>query len=273
MEGAFMDVKHICSDELIFINKDQNILDGLKLMEKHKISRLPVNNDKKELVGIATEKGIAIKLSSLKYENLPPSHFHISTIMTKDVISIQANENIVGAAKILIKNNIGGLPVYSSDDLIGIVTKSDLIDICKGKAYQKIYVKDYMIKNLISVPQDSRLIHARRMVLEHNVGRVLIKNENDLVGILTFKDILDAFISFKEKVPETHQNAQIKNLLVEDVMSSNLEKINSNATIAEVAEKMLSLGFNGLPVVDDGDNLIGIITKTDLLTIIIDLES
>ncbi|MDR2545644.1 MAG: CBS domain-containing protein [Methanobrevibacter sp.] len=268
-----MEIKNICSQDLIFIDKDRNICDGLRLMRKNKISKLLViNNNKKELVGIVTEKGIAIKLSSSKYESLPPSHFHISTVMTKDVISVEENMSVIDVAQILIDNNIGGVPVYSSNKLVGIVTKSDLIDTCKGKAYERIFVEDVMNKDIISVSTNDRLVHARRLILDSNIGRVLVKDEDELVGILTSKDIANAFITFKKKVPESHQKAQIKNLLVNDIMTSNLEKIKLNTSTSEVADKMLSIGFNGLPVVGDKNELLGLITKTDLLNLLIDLE-
>ncbi|MDR2624360.1 MAG: CBS domain-containing protein [Methanobrevibacter sp.] len=268
-----MDVKNVCSNDLIFIDKDRNICDGLRLMRKNKISRLLViNNNKSELVGMATEKGIAIKLGSLKYENLAPSHFHISTVMTKEVISVEGDTTIAETAKILVDNHIGGMPVYSSGELVGIVTKSDLIDTCKGRAYERIPVDEVMTKDVTSLSTDDRLVHARRLLLDSNIGRILIKDEDELVGILTSKDISNAFISFKKKVPETHQKAQIKNLLVKDVMTSNLEKVKSKTSIAEVAEKMLTVGINGFPVVNDESELLGLITKTDLLSLIIDLE-
>lgn len=269
-----MNVKNICSNELVFIDKDRNICDGLRLMRKNKISRLLVinNNNKNELVGIVTEKGIAIKLGSLKYENLAPSHFHISTVMTKNLISVEEDTNIADAAKTLVDNHIGGVPVYSSGELVGILTKSDLIDTCKGRAYERISLEEIMTRDIISVSVDDRLIHARRLILDSNIGRVLVKDGDELVGILTSKDIANAFISFKKKVPETHQKARIKNLLVKDVMTPNLEKINSTTSIAEVAEKILDMGFNGLPVVNDENKVVGLVTKTDLLFLLIDLE-
>ena len=87
-----MHVKDIMSREVFVIDKDQNIHDALKLMKKHKISRLPVVNvngeNKRELVGIITEKDIAIRLGSSRYGNLAPSHFHISTVMSTDPLTI-----------------------------------------------------------------------------------------------------------------------------------------------------------------------------------------
>src|SRR5664280_1876200 len=92
-----MHVKDIMKEEVVHVDKDQNIQDALKLMKKHKISRLPVVNMNerhvRELVGIVTEKDIALKLGSSKYGNLPPSHFHVSTVMKQDPVVVESSQS------------------------------------------------------------------------------------------------------------------------------------------------------------------------------------
>ncbi|MDR1722019.1 MAG: CBS domain-containing protein [Methanobrevibacter sp.] len=271
-----MNVKNIFSEDLILIDKDQNICDGLRLMKKNKVSRLPVINTNsegnKELVGIATDMDIAKKLGSSKYGNLAPSHFHMSTVMAKEIITVQEDTSISEAAKILVENNIGGLPVFNNGTLTGIVSKSDFIDTCRGKAYERIVVGEVMSTDLISVSCNDRLVHARRIILDSHIGRLLVNDNEELAGILTAKDIARALISFRKKVPDNHKKAQIKNILVEDVMTKNVKDINIVTTIAETAELMLKYGVNGFPVVNDDDEIAGIITKTDLLSVILELE-
>ncbi|HEX3012951.1 MAG TPA: CBS domain-containing protein, partial [Methanobacterium sp.] len=74
-----MHIKDIMSSKVVVVDKDQNLNDALKLMKKHKISRLPVINtnqeNERELVGIITEKDIALRLGSSRYGNMAPSHF------------------------------------------------------------------------------------------------------------------------------------------------------------------------------------------------------
>jgi CBS domain-containing protein len=81
-----------------------------------------------------------------------------------------------------------------------------------------------------------------------------------------------AFIDFRKKVPEKYQKSQIKELLVEDIMSFNPTVTTRDATISEVAKIMIETGYNGLPVVE-GNDLVGIITQTDILRLIEKLES
>ncbi|RBQ22266.1 Inosine-5'-monophosphate dehydrogenase [Candidatus Methanobinarius endosymbioticus] len=271
-----MQIKNLMSEELVTIDKDQNVCDALRLMKKHKISRIPVintnENHEKELVGIISEKDIATKLGSSKYGNLAPSHFHISTVMVKEVITAEKSMDIAEAAQLILEKNIGALTVISEGDLVGIITKSDFIDICKGKAYEKILAEEIMSSEIISVSSQDRLVHAIRVIKDSNIGRLLINENNELVGILTSKDIARAFTSFRKHVPDKHQRTQVKNIFVEDVMSFNVKKLSSNSTVSDVANDMLETGYNGYPLINDDDQVVGIVTQSDLLGLIVDLE-
>lgn len=271
-----MQIKNIMSENPILIDKDQNVQDALRLMKKHKISRLVVintNKDKsKEVVGIVTEKDIALKLGSSKYGNLAPAHFHISTVMTKELIVAEESMSMGEVAEIMLENDIGGLPVLSGNELKGIITKSDFIDTCKGKAYEKHLVRDHMTTDIISVFPEDRLVHARRLMLDAGIGRLLVNENDELAGIITMKDVAKAMISFRNDVPDKHKANQIRNLLVEDIMKTNIHYIYDDNNIKEVAELLLEKKISGVPVKDSDDVIIGLITKTNLLELIAEME-
>ena len=129
-----------------------------------------------------------------------------------------------------------------------------------------------MVIDLISVSPTERIIHARRLMLEEHVGRLPVVDEGELVGMITSKDLMRAFIEFRKSVPEKYQKSQIKDLLVEDIMSKNPTFVSKDLSITEVSNIIMETGFNGLPVVEDGE-VIGIITQTDILRLIEKLES
>ena len=270
-----MHVKDIMQKEVVLIDKDQNIQDALKLIEKHKISRLPVINTNqdhvKELVGIITEKDIALRLGSSKYGNLAPSHFHASTVMTPDPLTVESNRSIGVAAKTMIENKVGGMPVVDEGEIVGIITKTDFLNTCRGRPFNEITVEERMTRDLITISAYERLVHARRLIIDENIGRIPVLEDAELEGIITAKDIANSMISFRKVVPDKYKHARIRNLLVEDVMTQNVKKISKAASLDEAAAFMLENNFSGLPVVD-GKDLVGIITKTDLLNFIVELE-
>ena len=266
-----MQIKNLMSEDLITVDKDQNLSDALKLLRKHNVSRLPVTNNK-ELVGIISERDIADKLGSSKYESMPASRLHISSVMVKDVFTVPQTMQLDEVAKLMLENGIGSVPVMDDDKMVGIVSKADFVTLATGIAFDKITVNEVMSKDLISVSPTERLIHARRVMLEAHVGRLPVLDEGNLVGMITSKDLMRAFIDFRKKVPEKYQKSQIKEVLVEDIMSANPTYVSKDMSISEVSEIIMETGYNGLPVVEGGE-VIGIITQTDILRLIEKLES
>jgi CBS domain-containing protein len=266
-----MQIKNLMSEDIITIDKDQNLSDALKLLRKHNVSRLPVTNNK-ELVGIISERDIADKLGSSKYESMPASRLHISSVMVKDVFTVPETMQLGEVAKLMLENGIGSVPVMDDNGMAGIVSKADFVTLAVGIAFDKITVKEIMTKDLIVVSPTERLVHARRQMKEAHVGRLPVVDDDNLAGMVTSKDLMRAFIDFRKNVPEKYQKSQIKEVLVEDIMSSNPTFTSKDATISEVAKIMMETGFNGLPVVED-EKVVGIITQTDILRLIEKLES
>ena len=266
-----MQIKNLMSEDLITVDKDQNLTDALKLLRKHNVSRLPVTNNK-ELVGIISERDIANKLGSSKYENMPASRLHVSSVMIKDVITVPQSMQLGEVAKIMLEKGIGSVPVMDDDKMVGIVSKADFVTLAVGIAFDKISVKDVMCKDLIVVSPTERIVHARRQMLEAHIGRLPVVDDDELVGMITSKDLMRAFIEFRKSVPEKYQKSQIKDLLVEDIMSSNPVFVSKDMSITEVSNIIMETGFNGLPVVED-NSVVGIITQTDILRLIEKLES
>jgi acetoin utilization protein AcuB len=120
---------------VITIKPDIPIHDALNLMRKEGISRLPVVNDRGRMIGIIAEMDIlhaepsdATTLSVWEMNYLL-SRITVSDVMTRDVVSVDADCPIEEAARIMADNKIGGLPVMRGDDLVGIITETDLFKV------------------------------------------------------------------------------------------------------------------------------------------------
>lgn len=125
-------VKDWMTREVITISPDTPLPEAHRLMTDKQIRRLPVvKNDR--LVGIVTlgdvreaEPSDATSLSIWEMNYLL-SKLTVDKIMTKDPITIYANETIGNAAWRMLVNKISGLPVVDSEQrVIGIITESDI---------------------------------------------------------------------------------------------------------------------------------------------------
>ena len=116
----------------ITITEDTPINEAIKLMRDKKVRRLPVLNRKSELVGIVSEKDLlhvspspATSLSIYELNYLI-SKITAGEIMTTDVITVSEYTPLEEAARIMADNKIGGLPVMRDEELVGIITESDI---------------------------------------------------------------------------------------------------------------------------------------------------
>ena len=143
-----MQIKNLMSTSLITIDKDQSLADALKLLRKNRISRLPVLNNK-ELTGIISERDIAKKLGSSKYESMPASRLHVSSVMVKDIISVPQSMRLAEVANIMLENGIGSVPVIDDGKMVGIVSKADFVTMAIDGEYDNICTKEIMTKDVI----------------------------------------------------------------------------------------------------------------------------
>ncbi len=253
-----MNVGDIMTEEVVTIHKDRKLSDALDLMEKNRVSRLLVVNGD-ELAGIITERDILDTLGSGKHSNMLPSRLHVSSAMSKNLITITKDIDIKEAARVMLEKNIRSLPVVNPT-LEGIVTTTDLL---KPLTDSSVPVKDIMKSPVITVSPTDRAVHARRLMLDNNVGRLVVVEDFKIVGILTQRQLGRAMAAFKKSADRLQAN-RIRNLLVEDVMTQSVTTISEDATAGEAAKLMLEKGFSGLPVVRE-ETLVGIVTKKDLV--------
>ncbi|UCC64860.1 MAG: CBS domain-containing protein [Anaerolineae bacterium] len=120
------------SRQPITVNPDTGIDEALKTMRDEKIRRLPVINRRGLLVGIVSEKDLFLAspspATSLSIHELHYllSKMTVSEVMTRDVITVTEYTPLEEAARIMVDNKIGGLPVMRDDKLVGIITETDL---------------------------------------------------------------------------------------------------------------------------------------------------
>lgn len=117
-----------------------------------------------------------------------------------------------------------------------------------------IFVAQLMSTSLKTVSPDTLVEEAARLMLDNKIGSVMVTNEdNHLEGILTTTD-------FVKIVAEQKPKDQTP---VSKYMSTGVITTTAQTSIHDVADEMIEHGFHHMPVVD-GDDVLGIITTTDL---------
>jgi len=114
--------------------------------------------------------------------------------MIKEVLTIDIEENVDNACKIMGEKHIGSLIVTIQGKPIGIFTERDLLSkiILKGLKLEKAKVKDFMSEPLTVINPDFNLKEAARIMTQLNIRRLPVIENEKLIGILTSADITRA---------------------------------------------------------------------------------
>ncbi|MHA1330921.1 MAG: CBS domain-containing protein [Candidatus Hodarchaeales archaeon] len=125
----------------------------------------------------------------------------VKDLMSKDIVSVECNANIVKVAQLMVEKGIGSVLVYDDNDKnkIGIITQRDLVSRILLECHNpcEIKAKDIATKNLITISAEDTIKDALIMMYKHKIKRIPVKNPttNELIGIISSYDIVAAFNS------------------------------------------------------------------------------
>jgi len=122
-------------------------------------------------------------------------------IMSTDITVIRPMEKVTTAEMMMIKKNIGGLPVVSDKEkLIGILTQRDIQLSRSIIGTEAFHVDDLYSKNPVKAEINENLPSIIKKMNENNIERIPIVNGNDhVVGIVVTKDIIKALGDYFQK--------------------------------------------------------------------------
>lgn len=275
-----MEINELMNPEVFVVQENQQVGQARNLMISHGISRVVVVDQNGLPVGIVTEKDLTRKLKGKgpQWKSRPIDKISIKRVMSTNLITTGPNEDVQKVIELLIKNQIGSIPIVDEDGIAGIITKTDLMKVYTNKLRGKWTVSDLMTKDVITVNENHSIAHVISLMEDNKIGKIVVIRDNEPVGIITHENISFAYI----EDPETGVNVEkiyfIRNsdgkskknfrvvsmMTAGDIMRNHMINISEEKDAAIAADMMVENNLNGLPVVD-GDTLVGVITKTDLI--------
>ncbi|MGA8843593.1 MAG: CBS domain-containing protein [Nitrososphaeraceae archaeon] len=258
---------------IISLDPKRTIFDARNTMLRYNISRIIISSNN-NIVGILTEKDIASFLYNMD-ERKKLSEVSLSEVMNKNIISVSSTTLVNTCAKKMLEDGISSLIVVDQQKRgVGILTKSDLIELYSHNFQGKNKVTDFMTKKVWTVDMDEPIHMVIMMLSNHAISRLVVIQNKRPVGIITNKDLLPVSPLITGKVhkyvKKNNSNRAIPSLarsivLAEDIMTRYLLLVRENSDLADTARIMIRHGISGLPVIDKGEKLTGIITKSDII--------
>lgn len=130
---------------------------------------------------------------------------------------------------------------------------------------KRVPVSKIMTSNLVLLNITDTLEKAESLFKKHNIRHIPVVNNNEIVGMLSYTDLLR--ISFADAVyeEEDHVDTIVYNMFtLQQVMVKTVTCVQVTDTIYDVAKILAKENFHALPVEENG-KLVGIVTTTDLI--------
>ena len=115
-------VKEVMSKNPVTIEYNKTVLDACKIYKENKVGCIIVTEEDK-CIGIVTERDI---IERTICEEKDPKTTQISYIMSSEIKTVHALDNLERAIELMKQNNIKKLPVLKDDSIIGIITVTDI---------------------------------------------------------------------------------------------------------------------------------------------------
>lgn len=149
----------------------------------------------------------------------------VKDLMSKEVLTVEAEENIDEAGKKLREYKISGAPVVEEGKVVGVLSEEDLLKaleekeisfftilpspfeiielpirvrlgldeaIKRAREVAEMKVRDVMSKGAVTISPEENISEAARVIRERNINRLPVVEEGELVGIITRADLLQA---------------------------------------------------------------------------------
>ncbi|HJK01809.1 MAG TPA: CBS domain-containing protein [Methanocorpusculum sp.] len=173
----------------------------------------------------------------------------VKDYMTKDVVSVEIPSSRDDVLRILKRTGISGVPVIKEDELIGIVTRKDILHNAEENQIALL-----MSPDPLTIHPEALLAEAAKIMTNFNVRRLPVVEGNKLVGLLSVSDLVSAVAKINDK-------REIRDRFVDKQTFAIWEE-----TPLPVVGRIMELAeVDAMPILNQLNRLTGIISERDLI--------
>jgi CBS domain-containing protein len=242
------------------IKLESSLADVLTKIIDEKKSRLLVTENN-VITGLVSEKDLGyFLLTDTTERNL--DEIPLSEIIKK-IISVDEKTGLDKCAEMMLKNSIGSLVVTANNAFVGILTKTDLVRYFTKTHRNEKTVGEYMSPYYAWQYSDTPLYKVVLKMIDERISRVILRNHDETpVGIVTFRDLFELALKqgkYEDVLDNTDPVISVifpRKGFISDSGFGGSTKAN---------EIMSEDNINGAGVLSGHGNIIGIVSKTDIV--------
>lgn len=130
---------------------------------------------------------------------------------------------------------------------------------------KKTHVADWMTKNLITIAEDASIIEAIHLLKEKNIRRLPVMRHGKIAGVVTEKMLLSFSPGKSSALDAWEAHYLLSKTPVRDAMNSKPHMVTPQTDIRDAAKLLHDRKLNGVLVVNENRDLVGIFTTTNAL--------
>lgn len=276
-----MNVEDIMSSPVFTIGPEENVAHARNLMLKYKISTLVVASDGK-MVGIVTKTDLGKRLAQAEpmWRRRPIDKIPVNMVMNDCPISIYPDASIAQASNLMLENEINSLVVVK-DNIVGIVTGTDIMRYVSQQQDIKTRVSDVMVNDIVFVHRHHTINHVIQEMERNRVNKVIVTDDsNEAVGFITTNSVaLSVMVDNEGNLQsksikmtrrsspagqKTYRYIKDVPLVAEDIMAGLPPGVAVDDKVTDAAKIMLEEHVISLPVVNR-DEIVSMISRNDIL--------
>ena len=136
-----MNVRELMTSRLVTVDKEETVAAAARLLSRNNVGALPVTAQGGRLVGMITDRDIAIRCVAANFD---PNITRVRTIMSAGAVTVGPEESGLKAATPMGRHQVRRLPVTENGKLVGMLSQGDLAlhdggDPDTARAFQEIY--------------------------------------------------------------------------------------------------------------------------------------
>lgn len=126
-------------------------------------------------------------------------------------------------------------------------------------------IKDWMATAILTVDANTSVMRATRTMKENSIRRLPVLAHGKLVGVITDRDLKEASPSSTSDIDIHEMYYLLSEMKVKDVMTDKCISLKQDDTLEKAALVMLKERISGIMILDDSDNLVGLLSETDIM--------
>ena len=262
-------MEKLYSTPVFSLSPNSSVFEALQKMQAEFVKRLVITEGSKPL-GIITERDINKFLEDDKttraIDEIPIKH-----LMQKNIVLITdgLEDDFYQCSSKMDNLKIGSvILVDKNGDLSGIISRTDVVKSYANVFGGKYIVKDYMSSKIVTCRKLDSLKFALSLMNQNKVSRLVVTDENGIaIGLITTNTLLTHSDYFTKGNTRSRDYLLPlnKEVIVSDLLEENLVTIGEDEDLAKAASLMIKHKISGIPVLDVNQNLIGLVSKTDVV--------